>query len=488
MADVSVLIASSNPGPALAGLVHSIDGQSLTAGAFEVVIVDASDDGSADRLRQLADRRVNVTVLAAEADRSEADRLATALQHATGDYVLAVAQDWRLAPLALELLLDRARSTGADLVLGRVAGGAVSGSAAVPDDADRVDPSLAALAGCPGLFRRSSPRLRDEPGFDLLHPASLATESSVVSTLGRYACATRDGDAAGAPPEVPIDAPRFQWADGLLRITVGFRRPEPRPSGLRAWLVAAQGLTEVALPAEVGPDEADGARDLARCVLDPATAAGGRPLDDGPWSLRLRLALSSGEVTRPLPAGPPCAAVVEGRPHVLGSAEGFAQLDAGATSTSVIGRVEPSQTSIAESARGILVTLDHPEVHVHGDAVLDARLLLDKFRLPARLVCREGRARLESYVSSLAGVRVISVVAGGGKPVPTGLQLRVDGAGALALEAVPPKAPTPPPATGADVPLAQRLRRRVPGALDPALRLLVRVPVVRRTYRQLIRR
>ncbi|MCU1474832.1 glycosyltransferase [Amnibacterium sp.] len=488
MTDVSVLIASRNPGSALAGLVHSLDGQSLTAGAFEVVIVDASDDGSADRLRQLADRRVNVTVLTAGADRSDADRLETALGRATGEYAIALGQDWRLAPLALELLLDRARSTGADLVVGRVADGAVSGSTAVPDDADRVDPTPVDLTGCLGLFQRSSPRLRHEPGLDLLHPASLVMASSVVSAVGRYACATRDGGEVGSPADVSIDAARFRWSDGLLRLTVGIRVPEPRPSGLRAWLVLTQGLTEVALPAEVGPDDGDGTGDVARCLLDPATAGGGRPLDDGPWDLRLRLALPGGEITRPLPAGPPCSAVVEGRPHVLGSDGGFAQLDAGATRTSVIGRVEPSETSIVESARGILVTLEHPDVHVHGDAVLDARLLLDKFRLPARLVCRDGRARLESYVSSLAGVRVISVVAGGGKPVPTGLQLRVDGAGAVALEAVPPKAPTPPPATGADVPLAQRLRRRVPGALDPALRLLVRVPVVRRTYRLLIGR
>src|SRR3954469_2275774 len=119
MVAVSVLVATSDPGSALPGLVRSIDAQSLPATEFELVVVDASTDGSTARLQQLAGRRPNVAVLTADAGAPEADRLGAALERAAGEYVLVVGRQQRLAPRALELLLDRARSTGSDLVLGR---------------------------------------------------------------------------------------------------------------------------------------------------------------------------------------------------------------------------------------------------------------------------------------------------------------------------------------------------------------------------------
>lgn len=485
MVAVSVLVATLNPGSALPGFVRSVDAQSLPVTEFELVVVDASSDGSTARLQQLAGRRPNVTVLTADAGETETDRIRAALQRATGEYVLVVSQRQRLAPRALELLLDRARRSEADLALGRVVTRAGSGCAVLSDDADRLDVSEVDLTDCLAMVRRSLPAARPDPGATLLDLAALAGEAGTVSSVGRYAIAIQDGTPSAPGKDVSLEPPTYQWGDGLLHLSVGVRAAEPVSPALRAWLVLTHGLAEIALPATTEPDEQDRTTLTASAHLDPRTAEAGHPLDDGPWELRLRLAWPGREVTVPLGPGPARSAVLAGRPYVVRRTDHGLQLDAGATRSSVIGPVPMSRASVAEAAHGTLVVLDYPVVHVHGDAVLEARLLLDGFRLPARLVCGDGHARLEAYASSLAGTNNVSVLAGGGKPVPTGLRLRVDGTGRMTLEKAP--APKPTPKAGS-VPLVQRLRRRLPGALDPTLRRLARVPVLRQAYRRLISR
>lgn len=495
MVPVSVLVATSDPGSALPDLVRSVDAQSLPVTDFELVVVDASGDGSTARLQQLAGRRPNVTVLTAAAASSAADRIGLALQQATGQYVLVLTQQQRLAPRALELLLDRATRTGADLVVGRVVTSATSGSVVLPDDADRLDLSGVDLADCIALVRRSLPPGLPESGAALLDLPALAREADAVSALGRYGGAVRDGKPIAPDADVSLEPPAYRWGEGMLHLTVGVRLPEPVSPSLQAWLVATQGLSEVALPATVAPNttavpDTSGAQGeqgrpalTVSAALDPRTAEGGDRLDDGPWGLQLRLAWPGREVTLPLAPGPARSAVIDGRPYVVHSAGRAAvQLDAGALQASVIGQVPQSRASIVESAHGTLVTFDYPTLHVQGDAVLDARLLLDGFGLPARLVCQDGRARLEAYASSLAGVSAVSVVAGGGKPVRTGLRLRVDSTGRMTLENVPAATQTP------GGPLVQRVRHRLPGALGPVVDRLSQVPVLRRTYRRLISR
>lgn len=518
MPAVSVLVTTLNPGPDLADLVRSVDGQTMPASEFDLVVVDASDDGTAGRLEQLAARRPNVVVLAGDAQQSEADRIGAAFERATGEYVLLLTRRQQLAPRALELLLDRARRTAADIVVGRAVAAAASGSTVLPDDIGLLDVSDAKLTDCVALVRRSlaadrpeaGPKVGADVGAALLDLPGLASAAATVSALGRYACAI-DGAASSTPDGgVSLEPPTYRWDDGMLHLTIGVRLPgsaspgstppESRPAdsapssptGLRSWLVVSQGQVEVALPATtVGdtPSGPNGATVTVSSVLDPRTVDSGDPLQDGPWDLRLRIAWSGREATLPLTAGPTLSAVVAGRPYTVRGAGGGVQLDAGAKQTSVIGAVTRSRASIAETAGGTLVTLDHPDLHVHGDAVLDARLLLDGFSLPGHLVCHDGRARTEAYASSLAGISKVSVLAGGGKPVPTGLRLRVDGTGRMALEDAPSAAPKPSaPSTAAGAPLVQRLRRRLPGTLDPALQRLVQVPVVRQAYRRLINR
>lgn len=495
MPALSVLVATLNPGSALPDLVRSLDAQTLAVADFEVVVVDASNDGSTARLQQLAGRRPNVTVLTAGADRAVADRIGMALERATGEYVLVVAQDQYLAPRALELLLDRARRADADVVLGRVVRGGSSGSAVLPEDADRVDLSGADGAtvdvrGCVAAVRRSLFADRADAGAAVLDLPALVGAAGGVGAVARYACARRAGDSVDLVANVSLDRPTYRWDGGMLQLTATVSLPGPAGTDARAWLVVAQGLAELALPATIGSGEREPAALRVTAALDPGTAAAGHPLEDGPWDLRLRLAWAGREATLPVAPGPARSAVIDGRPYVVHPGAGVAQLDVGALRTSVIGPVTQSQASIAETADGTLVTFEHPDLHVHGDAVLEAKLLLDGFGLPAHLVCRDGAARLQAYASSLAGTKKVSVVAGGGRPVATGLQLRVDGVGGMVLERAPaPRpAPRPGPSKPAVVPVAQRLRRAVPQGLDPLLRRIVQVPAARRIYRRLINR
>jgi hypothetical protein len=275
----------------------------------------------------------------------------------------------------------------------------------------------------------------------------------------------------------------LDWEAGRLQVDAEVRGA---PAGTRAWLVAARDAVDVALPATVGTDG------VVAAGLDPARAEADHALEDGVWDLRLRLAWSDGEVTLPVPGGPTLAAVVDGRPLVVraaaqGSAEQAAQLDVGATLGGLAGPAPQGTATVVETVGGILLTLDQPTIHVHGDADLDARLLLDGFALRARLVCRDGAARVESLASSLAGVSRLSLVVGGGKPVPTGLRLRVDGVGTMTVETVPPE-PKPRPAPSGPPPLVQRVRRLAPKPLEPVVRRLSRVPALRRAYRGLLRR
>lgn len=460
MVAVSVVVATADPGPGLLGLIRSVDAQTLPAAAFELVVADSSTDGSGDRLRELAARRPNVVLVAPPT--GTADLLALARERASGEYVLVLAQDRRLAPRALEVLLARARTSGADAVIGRVGGGT-----SLPDDADRVDVAGLDAADTIALTRRA-----------VTDP--LAAGLTVAAST-RYASAVPAEEPPAPSTAIALASSSIRWDAGRLVVDAGL---PGGPAGLRAWLVVARESIDIAVPASV---TADGALTAS---LDPMSAEAGRPLGDGIWDLRIRLAWDGGGTTLPLPAGPAMAAVIGGRASVVGAGAQGATLDAGATLGGVTGPAPQATATVVESVRGILLALDQPGLHVHGDAELDARLLLDGFALRARLVCRDGAARVEALASSLAGVSTIALSVGGGKPVPTGLRLRVNGVGAMTVETVPPPKPKAKPVAvpAGPPPLVQRVRRLAPKPIEPVVRRLSRVPPLRRAYRALLKR
>ena len=513
---LSVLVVTRDPGAALAELVAGWDGQSAPSSEFEVVVADAgSTDGSAARLRQLAERRPNVVVLDLPAGSTEHELVAEALTVTSGEYVLALDQDSRLAPRAVELLLRQAGRTQADVVLGRRSGTG-SGSALLPADEDRIDPAraVAALPASAAAVRRGLLDGVADPAAALLAPTGLlaAAETAVAAVGSSLVVAPADADEAEFAPKP--ESVEVRWAQGRLEVEAQLGG-SAGPAAPRAWLVAAAagGLAEVAVPAEVeavepvdpdanGGTPVDEGRWRLRARLDPATADAGTALVDGVWNLRLRLAGADGEATSVLPPVRVPNAVLDGRPITVPAPEAGLQLDLGATRGSVVNRVAPEQASVTESRAGSLLTLDYPDLHVHGDSRLPASLRLDTFGLVARFVAEDGRARLECFVTGLAGTSAISVLVGSGRPTATGLNLDIDGTGRMSLRPTPKPEPKPaatpapaaarpaanPPASSGPRPLVQRLRRLTPAAAEPAVRYLASVGPLRDAYRRLLRR
>jgi hypothetical protein len=203
-------------------------------------------------------------------------------------------------------------------------------------------------------------------------------------------------------------------------------------------------------------------------------------------------------------AVPPATAppgLVDGILVVPGRDDGAATVDIGARRRSAIGVIEVADVTFAESARGTLLTARLPRIAVSGSARLPGFVVLGDFPLPSFLVADAGGARIESYVSGLAGSSALSTRFGAGKAAPTGLTLRISAIGAM--DVIPTLAAPKPaaakskgasagPATGPDgvqsTSAVARLRRRVPAGLEPAVRKLAGNDLARRVYRRLGRR
>lgn len=101
--DVTIVIPTRNRLRFLAEAIESIRAQTLTS--WEVVVVDdASDDGSAEKLQELLsdDVRLHLVALPQRSERSTARN--AGLAKSTGRYVLFLDDDDRLLPAALERL------------------------------------------------------------------------------------------------------------------------------------------------------------------------------------------------------------------------------------------------------------------------------------------------------------------------------------------------------------------------------------------------
>ncbi len=138
---------------------------------------------------------------------------------------------------------------------------------------------------------------------------------------------------------------------------------------------------------------------------------------------------------------------------------------------------------------------------VEGDSRIAGALFMDHFSLPASLVAEDGQARLECFLSGLAGTSALSARFGSARPQETGLNLVISPTGIMTVVPVsgqatnvPRAAPAdarPHPETltrTADVPAVVRLRRRVPAPIEPAVRLLARNKIAVRVYRALMTR
>jgi poly(ribitol-phosphate) beta-N-acetylglucosaminyltransferase len=145
---VSVVVPVFNPGSHIDACIVSLQRQSLPAGEFEVIFVDdGSTDGTGERLDRLVAEHDNVHVIHIPNSGWPGRPRNVGLDATRGTYVLFMDNDDWLGDEALERLWSCAERTGADIVVGKVAGKGKS----APLELFRRNRDHATLAGDPLL-------------------------------------------------------------------------------------------------------------------------------------------------------------------------------------------------------------------------------------------------------------------------------------------------------------------------------------------------
>lgn len=114
---ISVIVPTFRPGEGLDRVVRSLDAQTMSADAYEVLFVDdGSGDGTAARLRDIAAERPNVRVEELENSGWPSRPRNVGIDLARGEYVLFMDHDDSLYPDGLQRAYAYAEQTGADLL------------------------------------------------------------------------------------------------------------------------------------------------------------------------------------------------------------------------------------------------------------------------------------------------------------------------------------------------------------------------------------
>ncbi len=199
-------------------------------------------------------------------------------------------------------------------------------------------------------------------------------------------------------------------------------------------------------------------------VLDPATAAYGRPLAETTWDVHVRVQLSDLTHHRALRTTTPARpAIVHGRPvAVYTNTREALSLDLAARLRSVAKDGKPPIERLTGTVRDLVVPL--PAVHVGTGGRIAARLMLQSDEAPAaslegQLVADGDGARLELAGEAPAGVYAVEVALGEAEPLPTTWRARVDQGGGVAFSRI--VAPQAPSAGAGRRTLRDRLIRHV---------------------------
>jgi hypothetical protein len=477
---LTVIVRVERSGRWLTRLIASLDAQSLSDGAFEV-IVEPAELGTdiARRMDDLAAHRPNLHVAAPGG----------AADKASGDWVLDLGSDLHLRkpelpPHALERVVAFGAEHGLDVIVGRTA--------------DRT----AELT--PDLFAVERPELA--AGADLDGPGVAAARRRTPAAMPRA------GALGGYPVlvvealEAPVDASTIridtsagQWSDGLLVVSVeGELTNPPSDAEIVFSVFDRTDGSEYWVPGR--SSDIDGTRFRASGALDVRTAAFGQPLPNGSWQLRAGLhGSSSGWARRTAVTAtsvPP--GIVDGVLVVPVAVDGALTLDVGARRNSPVGRLDASDVSIVDSAKGTEFNAWLPTVAVAGESRTPGFVVLDSLKVPGMLIAEAGRARVQTWVSGLAGTVSIQTEFGAAAAAPTGLSLEITPIGTMsvvptpepAAKPAPPKAiaPARTPTRQAPPPALARLRQKVPQGMQPVVKALSRNKTARRLYGRFVRR
>ena len=493
-------------------LIGSLDVQSLPASEFELVVVDRGlSEDARSWLYKLASRRTNIRVV----DRLPEDLaawavVATDVQRFFGDglrQLLAFA-DARQVQVVLARRTHVDSPVGPGLLEDRVLKS--------PPSPDLVNSAV---------VMTDSRRLTEEPTGLAVRTAGAAT-----GVFASYPVAEAvPGDVSSAAALEVTDA-FAEWDGSVLLLTAsgtvtgleGSARPVVLLRSLRSGVTyladtdGSVGAEEVGGPAVADGDaNSAGARRARRWALtarvrprDPL----GAPLLSGQWLPEISIS-EEHQVLLPvaLPVLRAPGAIVGGAVVSTGTdGRGRFVLDVGATSTPLVSAFSSEDARVHETAQGSVLTLTLPGVHVDGDqTVPDCSIGLDQLTLPARLQVLGDRAEIVAFLSGIAGTYALKVRLGR-KAAATGLTVVVDGRGMMTVVATPPPTPpapttpkkSPPRAAGNETsrpskgrarrqgknppsgPVA-RLRRALPGWLQPTARRISHHPTARRWYRKL---
>lgn len=461
----------------LVELVHSLDAQTVAPHDFEVIFAGTLAAAVGDRLAELVPRRPNVTVIDGP--------LAAGVSAAAGRWLLVLppalcAAGVQLQPEGIARLAEFATEHDPDAVLARI--DVAAGSRAcdlLVRDTPRLD-AVPATALDPGLVLYRTEFARTHGAGSEPDEIAAVLAGAQVAAFGAYPAARVAGKPVSDAAAPKLERVAAEWRDGAAVITAsGTVRPGADDRSAVLSVRRNQDCLEYWIAGE-GPVDSAGRFSLS-VTLDPHTAALGGALAPGLWEFRVGVHGRDGTWSprTALPASPLEPAILRG---LLVAVDGNARslvFDVGATRASVVGKLAAERVEIAESARGTLLTAQLDQVAVTGTSRTTGHVLLGKFALPATLEADAGRAQLSCFLSGLAGTSTVATRFGG-RAVPTGLDLTIDGVGLMTL------APTPPAPAAKDAPsLVGRLRRAVPPRLEPAVARLSHNPTARRLYRRL---
>lgn len=453
-------------------LVRHLDSQTSAVSEWELVLATPGG-GHVAALERMAARRPNVRVLVDDVDRAGAE----------GEWVLDLATDDRLAPAALSRLSALTSDAATEDVL------VVRPERAEPDGT--ATPLVLTRRGGPGARRG----VEDEG----------AAAEVVVPVPLRGRRTPWAPDPATVVPDVTA---RARWVDGMLELDG--RAPLHAGGAARAELVlvgrhhdtlrfvpvdafTVSGDDEDTEPglewsARIGVTSGDVDDELEVWLQVEPTDTDDEEGEGATASHRSPLV---GRVGAPAGLATEAPAVIDGRLVCARADQDALVIDVGAAGRSLLGPLDPRQTSVVEDATGSLLTIRLPQLAHQGPArVVRGALLLDGHTLPARLVV-DDEPRVECRLAGLPGRAVLECSFGRGAAAATGCAVLVSRTGEFTVVAMRPsdlsavaddeRPGTRPRASG---PVAA-LRRHLPHGVDPVVSKLSKVPAFRVAYRRI---
>ncbi len=420
---IDVVVPVNDP-KAFRRLLGSVDSEPVPARAFGVLAMPVGlSDAEVTKLRTLARHRPNL-----EVGGEAADWWGAALSTSRAEYVLPVADHERLAPGALQRVLDAATDSS-DALMGRAV--MPGGSTDWAVFADGSTPSEHVLertdAGRLAVVMR-----RDLVSSAAQHVSVLDVRRAALATLTPVQVLRGDPLLLGTPASSEASRPGTDgvraagtWAEGSLHLDLQVPGP-----GAGSYVVVRS--LETGLDWRLPLQQTDSTTTV---VVDPLASGDGRPLAAGRWVLDLY----DGDAVHAITwsSNPGSALLGDLAVATVRGAGGRVVLDLGATHRSPLRDLDAALAQIHEDARGTHLDWVLPFAHVTGEATLPAVIRVGDFPLRAELVSQAGSARLRTWLSGLPTRSAVAVSLAGSPFHPTGHDLVIAHTGEMELQRTP---------------------------------------------------